>query len=343
MHRRFVNPLLFTWFTITACAAGESVSERDGPSKPAAAEHTEPVAQPDPDPVVPPEPAEPAPVHPLVIDAPGRLVAIGDVHGDLAAFERALELAGAIDGRGRWIGGDLTVVQTGDQLDRGNDEPEILELIDRLRAEASATGGRFVALNGNHEIMNVEGDLRYATDDGCQDYDDPGDPGARRTKTIRKGCEDRASQFSVGKPLARRLARRPVAVIVDRTLFVHGGVEPSFANRATLRRANNEAASWMWGDREKAPAALRSRKGLVWSRRYSDDDAPDTTTVCQELTTVLERLDVDRMVMGHTVHRSGINAICDGRAWRIDTGMAAAYGGPTQVWQLDDGVVNVLR
>ena len=62
-----------------------------------------------------------------------RIVAFGDVHGDLEAARGALRLAGAIDEQDHWIGGDLIVVQTGDQLDRGDQEQEILDLFERLR------------------------------------------------------------------------------------------------------------------------------------------------------------------------------------------------------------------
>ena len=37
---------------------------------------------------------------------------MGDVHGDYDAAISALKLAGAIDDNLRWIGGDLTIVQT---------------------------------------------------------------------------------------------------------------------------------------------------------------------------------------------------------------------------------------
>ena len=89
-----------------------------------------------------------------------RIVAFGDVHGDLEAARGALRLAGAIDEQDRWIGDDLIVVQTGDQLDRGDQEQAILDLFERLRIESEAAGGAFHALLGNHELMNARVDLR---------------------------------------------------------------------------------------------------------------------------------------------------------------------------------------
>ena len=47
------------------------------------------------------------------------------------------------------------MVQTGDQLDRGDQEQEILDLFERLRIESEAAGGAFHALLGNHELMNA--------------------------------------------------------------------------------------------------------------------------------------------------------------------------------------------
>ena len=67
-----------------------------------------------------------------------RVVAIGDLHGDLAAARSALKAGGLIDDKDAWTGKDTVVVQTGDILDRGDDEQAILDLMFKLEGEAKA-------------------------------------------------------------------------------------------------------------------------------------------------------------------------------------------------------------
>lgn len=50
-----------------------------------------------------------------------RTVAIGDLHGDLPHALKVLTIAGLIDSDTNWIGGETTLVQTGDIVDRGKD------------------------------------------------------------------------------------------------------------------------------------------------------------------------------------------------------------------------------
>lgn len=255
---------------------------------------------------------------PLRLPPADRVVAIGDVHGDLAAARRALRLAGAIDENDRWRGGELVVVQTGDVLDRGDDEPEILALFARLTAEAAAAGGAFVPLLGNHETMNAAGDLRYVTPGGAEDYG---------------GGEARRRAFAPQGPQARLLANYRTAVIVGDTLFAHGGVELAFAR--DLAATNRAVRCWLEAG-GPPPAVIGAEDGPLWSRAFSM--APES---CDELERVLGALGVTRMVVGHTP-QARINAACEGQVWRIDVGLAAHYGGPTQVLEIRGDDVRVL-
>jgi hypothetical protein len=194
-------------------------------------------------------------------------VAVGDLHGDLEATRRVLRLAGAIDERDAWIGGDLVLVQTGDQLDRGDDELEILDLLDRLAKEAAAAGGAVNVLNGNHELMNVRGDVRYVTLDGFADFLDEPVPGLAGAEpaTVVAAVLARVKAFKPGGPMALRLAARNVVVVVGDTVFVHGGVLPEAA-RYGVERLNRESREWLRGERSSPPDLLFHPDGPVWSR-----------------------------------------------------------------------------
>ncbi|MFO7654326.1 MAG: metallophosphoesterase [Candidatus Krumholzibacteriia bacterium] len=273
--------------------------------------------------------------------APARIVALGDWHGDLDAARRGLRVAGAIDAHDRWCGGDLVVVQTGDVLDRGDEEQAILDLLRRIGEEAAAAGGAVHALLGNHELMNVSGDFRYVTGGGWDDFADAGiviDPADSSLTDVPPARRPRVVAFRPGGPYARQLARHDVAVIIGRTVFVHGGLLPEHLAHG-VQRVNAETRAWLLGTGPQ-PELLRRRDAPTWARHYSDEpDAGD----CSLLDEVLTALDCDRMVVGHTVQADGIAPRCDERVWCIDTGAAAHYGGPVQALEITSEGVRVLR
>jgi hypothetical protein len=269
----------------------------------------------------------------------GRLIAIGDVHGDLAATRAALRLGGAIDAEDAWAGGELTLVQTGDQLDRGDDEREIVDLFERLQKEAPATGGQVIPLNGNHEIMNVQGDFRYVTPGGASSFAGvlPRSPQARAAPPA---FQDRAAAFLPGGAYALKLAERAVVAVVDDSVFVHGGILPEHVSYG-LARINSEASAWMRSPDRRAPPSVANDQAPVWVRDYSVDPVSDNH--CARLAQVLDALGVERMVVGHTTQQRGINSACGDRVYRIDVGLARYYGdGPIQVLEIVGPRVRVL-
>ena len=288
--------------------------------------------------------AVPAARHP----AAPRIVAIGDLHGDLDAARRALSLAGAIDAGGHWSGGELVLVQTGDILDRGDEERAIIDLFERLAGEARAAGGAVHVLLGNHETMNAAGDFRYVTPGGFDDFrdvagargsdgggSDGGGPAPALLARLPQAMRARAAALLPGGPYARILAGHPAVVVVGDTVFAHGGVMPNWAGRG-LDRINREVACWLAGA-GPLPTAIDAADGPLWSRHYS---APPER--CELLAQALDTLGAARMVVGHTPQEQGITSACDGKVWRIDVGMAAHYGGPTQVLEIRGAEVRAL-
>ncbi len=270
---------------------------------------------------------------------PARLVAIGDLHGDMQATIRVLRLAGAVDSGGRWIGGRLVVVQTGDIVDRGGDEREILALFDRLAVEAEQAGGAIHLLNGNHELMNAYFDFRYVTDEGFRTFTEEvatsATPLPEKVTAEQRG---RALAFAPGGPIARSLARRPTMMVLNGIAFVHGGILPEHARRG-LELMNREVSDWLNGNAPQ-PEWIRGSESPVWTRLYSKE--PDKEA-CDTAREALGILGARLMVVGHTVHKQGITSHCGGAIWAIDVGMSSYYGGPTQALEFRGDTIRVLR
>ena len=104
-----------------------------------------------------------------------RIVAVGDLHGDLSNARRVLDFSGVIDEYGDWSGDIDFFVQTGDIIDRypepllvilhppnkilfrGDDTIHLFVWMDRLRSQAENAGGVVLSHLGNHEWMNAIG------------------------------------------------------------------------------------------------------------------------------------------------------------------------------------------
>ncbi|XP_028768911.1 shewanella-like protein phosphatase 1 isoform X1 [Neltuma alba] len=249
---------------------------------------------------------------PTFVSAPGRrIVAVGDLHGDLGQTRTALEMAGVLssDGQDLWTGGETVLVQLGDVLDRGEDEIAILSLLRSLDKQAKAKGGAVFQVNGNHETMNVEGDFRYVESGGfdeCSDFleymtDSDNDWeetfagwvdvseswkvdqrmsrnswGPWNLVKRQKGIIARSILFRPGGSLACELARHPVVLKVNDWVFCHGGLLPHHVDYG-VENMNKEVSDWMRGLSEndgdpKVPfIATRGYDSVVWNRLYSRD------------------------------------------------------------------------
>ena len=96
-------------------------------------------------------------------DGVERVVAIADVHGAYDAMVETLGHVGILDEDLAWAGGASYLVIVGDLLDRGPRSRDALDLLMRIEGEAEAAGGKVQVLIGNHESMNLIGDLRYVS------------------------------------------------------------------------------------------------------------------------------------------------------------------------------------
>ena len=156
-----------------------------------------------------------------------RVLAIADVHGGLAQFLSILRRAGLVNAENEWAGGCTTFVQVGDLVDRGPHDRQVLDLIMKLQKRAPKQGGQVLVALGNHEVMNVMGDLRYVTKESFTFF---GDSKTKRRQTAAfKQYEDylkqRARFFGLPKPQittreeAEWLAAHPPGFFAHRQAF----------------------------------------------------------------------------------------------------------------------------
>lgn len=269
--------------------------------------------------------------------APTRLVAIGDLHADLANARRAFRLAGSIDDRDSWIGGPLVIVQTGDFIGRGKEDRPVLDFMLEIQAQAKAAGGAVHILLGNHEVFAARPDHRWVDPDAFEDFRAlPDLPLTHpRLSGLPAAERPRAAAFMPGGIYARRLAAFPAVLRVGDTVFAHGGVLPLWA-RYGVDRINADVRDWLSGRAADEPASTLGLDdgslddGVMWSRHFA---AAPESMACALLKESLSILGAKRMVVAHTVQKS-ITSRCGGQLWTIDVGISRYYGGEVQVLEI---------
>ncbi len=208
---------------------------------------------------------------------PPRVVAIGEVQCAANTVTSLLRGLGLIDEQNRWSGGDTILVQTGDLMDGGEDLRSTLDLFMRIQDEAAAAGGRVVVLMGNHEVMNIVGELGSVNYMTYGQFAGP-DSESRQRKAFdddaawrrRRAKETDGPEFIVDPNLeiewmaahplgwveyvesmrpdgeyGRWLRTLPVAIEIDDVLYVHGGISPEMKGtgiEAMNRQAKEEIA-----------------------------------------------------------------------------------------------------
>ena len=187
-----------------------------------------------------------------------RVVAVADSHGAYPELVTILQRAGLIDGNRQWIAGTTILVQLGDVIDRGKASRECLDLLMDLERQAPNQNGRLIPLLGNHEVMNLMGDLRYVVAEDYRAFATPQSE-ARREEAYRDyknflaahaahhhtaysddeagrqkwmadhppGFFERHDAFEAQGLYGRWIRSHDAVVQVGDALFLHGGLNPA--------------------------------------------------------------------------------------------------------------------
>ncbi len=203
-----------------------------------------------------------------------RLLAIGDIHGGYDELVAILTHTRLIDAKGAWTGGPVTLVQTGDFTDRGAKVRQVMDLLMALEGSAKKAGGEVVTLLGNHEVLNIIGDLRDVTPEiaatfadaqsesrrekAWQDYQALVAARARIRTTLPAALRQTREAWMAAHPpgwleyrealgprgtYGRWLRTKSIATMREATLFMHAGISPD--RPATVDAVNTRAREEM--------------------------------------------------------------------------------------------------
>lgn len=258
---------------------------------------------------------------PSVLPRADRIIAIGDVHGDVERLLECLYATKIIDTNGVWIAEprDTIVVQVGDQIDSltrvGNPnwerlpDYEVIYFMDKLDRQARLHGGRVISLIGNHEIMNTLGDFSYVSTKSRDDL--------------------RYERFRPGGSIATLLSHKCVIVKIGTMLFVHGGILPGHVEmfNSNIHMANDIIRKYLRNDtltdheQHVLQNGIVGDNGIVWTRVFASV-SDDVHTMLER---VLEMTGCKAICTGHNT-LDNITPMYDGKLWYLDSGFSRAFG-----------------
>lgn len=291
-----------------------------------------------------------------------RVVAIGDIHGSYKNYIQILKDSGLINDNGSWIGKDTHLVQVGDLPDRGPDTAKIIKHLQKLEKQAARAGGMIHLLIGNHEFMNVIGDLRYVhageyeafiTIQSAKLRDAYTKKILREIKTKRTLQKSSSLEMQMELPkideafkkkldekiplgyVEHRLAWQPGGTInswiaehnsvikINDMLFLHAGLGPSAVN-LSIQEINERIRAEILGQIKYKGGLGNSQDGPLWYRGLAMNPEEAETAHLEQL---LKKHDVKKIIIGHTPRLGVITPRFGSKVLVIDTGISEHYGG----------------
>jgi hypothetical protein len=298
----------------------------------------------------------------------GRVVAVGDVHGDCDALVAVLKMASLVDDKADWIGGKTHLVQVGDLPARGPQTREAMDLLMKLEQQSVAAGGRVHALIGNHEAMVMYGDYRailpaeyaeFRTADSEQTLQAAYEKDVEELKQLHRfpekpeeiehfkkdwfefrvpGFAEYKEAFKPEGKYGSWIRSHNVVIRINDMMFLHGGISPKFL-RLTTEVMNDKIRTEL-GDPSKLPPGMTTNvEGPLWYRGLAELDEQE---IGPHLRAVLQTFGVHRVIVGHTVTKSVIKPRFGSKVVVVDYGLSRFYGRPPQCLVVENGSAFVL-
>lgn len=239
---------------------------------------------------------------------PKKMFIISDVEGEFDAFRNLLLANKVINKKYEWIFGDGHLVLCGDLFDRGKDVPATLWLLYKLEDDARRKGGYVHTILGNHDIMNMAGDLRYLE----KKY-------LRNAEAMGVSYMD---LYTKNTELGRWLRSKNLVEQIGENLCLHGGISVEIAKLGLdIEQLNKMARPYYgWKDLKKTVTndtilnIYSGTIGLFWYRGYFVEPLIEENAVDD----ILRQFKVKRIIVGHTIVKSNIGFYYHGKVLGVD-------------------------
>lgn len=234
-----------------------------------------------------------------------KMFVVSDIEGEFKAFRKLLQAHKIIDDQFNWTFGDGHLVLTGDFVDRGDLVTEVLWLIYSLEEKAKAAGGYVHFILGNHEIMNLNNDLRYV-----------------HPKYLRHAAlmnENFLNLYGEHSELGRWLRTKNVTEKIGDVLFMHGGISGIVNYMELSLNRLNKLVRPFYGDttyyyEDPKVDVLYSELGPFWYRGYYGGIKATMT----QIDSTLSFYRVKHIATGHTVVADTISVLYNGKLINTD-------------------------
>lgn len=257
-----------------------------------------------------PNPAQrPAISYPAV----NKLAVFSDIHGQFGIMTQLLRAHHIIDENNDWNFAQGQLVLVGDVFDRGPQVTESLWLLYQLEQQAKAAGGQLHFLLGNHEVMTLNGDLRYLN----EKYH-------LVEQTLNRSI---STLYASNTVLGQWLQTRNVLVKIGDLLFTHGGLNPELARQQrSLAEINQVFTEHLLKQpdqpREGFAHYLHKSDGPIWYRGYFRSPQASES----DITLLKSTYDVNHIIVGHTT-QDQILGLYNNAVIAVDSGIKRGKSG----------------
>lgn len=233
-------------------------------------------------------------IPPYIYNTEEKIFAISDIEGDFDKFIQILQRNKVINDSLNWNFQKGHLVLLGDFFDRGDDVTATLWLCYKLEAEAKKAGGQVHFILGNHEQMNLQGNIKYVQP---------------KYKALAQKLNIPYKEFyGKNSELGRWLRSKNSIEIINNILFCHGGISPNFIknkesietiNKNILKAIEHFDISKEVNTNDTFYKYLNMESPL-WYRGYFEDWSYYKKSTQSEVDAVCNHYKVQKVIVGHT-------------------------------------------